>query len=85
MCHGITASRMESLSLPGRIQISAETARLLMDDNKGEWLTEREGGVEAKGKGHLVTYWAMPSRRPTKARNAASVSTDGLSGESELS
>lgn len=51
-----TASRMESTSLPGRIQISAAMAASL-----GERfvLTER-GEIEVKGKGPMTTYWLSP-------------------------
>ena len=55
-----TASRMESNSLPGKIQVSETTADLLRAANKGSWLLLREGGIEAKGKGRLVTYWIHP-------------------------
>ena len=55
-----TASRMESLGLPGVIHASEETAKILIDAGKGSWLTEREGGVEAKGKGVLRTFFVAP-------------------------
>ena len=52
-----TASRMESTSLPGRIQCSAATAALIADQDPQVPLAAREGGVEAKGKGHMRTSW----------------------------
>lgn len=67
-----TASRMESNSVAGRIQCSESTAKLLMEGGKGEWLSEREGGVEAKGKGRLRTWWV----KATFLRRSAS-SHDG--------
>lgn len=80
------ASRMESLSLPGKIQVSAQTARLLVAAMKGDWLTERIGGIEAKGKGTLESYWVTRSQgSSTRASLAASVSTDGYSAESVVS
>lgn len=52
-----TASRMESTSKKNFIQVSQETAKLLMRSKKGHWLKEREDVVKAKGKGELQTYW----------------------------
>jgi class 3 adenylate cyclase len=51
---------MESNGEPGRIQVSAATADYLIEAGKGAWLTEREGGVEAKGKGTMRTFWVEP-------------------------
>jgi class 3 adenylate cyclase/CheY-like chemotaxis protein len=48
-----TASRMESHSLPGRIQISAATRAALGDRFK----LERRGIIEIKGKGMMETYF----------------------------
>jgi len=52
-----TASRMESTGLRGKIQVSQETADLLISAGKNEWLTLREEKVVAKGKGEMQTYW----------------------------
>ncbi len=48
-----TASRMESQSLPGRIQVSAVTRAALGDRFK----LERRGLIEVKGKGTMETYF----------------------------
>lgn len=48
-----TASRMESQSLPGRIQISATTRAALGD----RFRLERRGIIEVKGKGMMETYF----------------------------
>ena len=48
-----TASRMESHSLPGRIQVSAATRAALGDRFK----LERRGIIEVKGKGMMETYF----------------------------
>jgi adenylate cyclase len=48
-----TASRMESQSLPGRIQVSAATRTALGDRFK----LERRGVIEVKGKGMMETYF----------------------------
>eukprot|EP00986_Skeletonema_menzelii_P002806 scaffold813_cov148-Skeletonema_menzelii.AAC.14 len=55
-----TASRMESTSIGGKIQVSAETAELIRLDRGGKWLVKRDGMVTAKGKGLLQTYWVEP-------------------------
>lgn len=54
-----TASRMESHGLPGRIQVTEDVYRRL----KSEFVFERRGEIEVKGKGRLVTY-LMSGRRP---------------------
>jgi class 3 adenylate cyclase len=52
-----TASRMESHGIVGRIQLSQETADLLIAAGKESWLKPREEKVVAKGKGEMQTYW----------------------------
>jgi class 3 adenylate cyclase len=52
-----TASRMESNGFAGKIQVSQETADLLIAAGKQHWLTPREDKIVAKGKGELQTYW----------------------------
>jgi len=58
-----TAARMESLGKAGMIQVSQETAMLIQDGGKGQWLRKRQDKVQAKGKGQLETYWINPSNR----------------------
>jgi len=48
-----TASRMESHSLPGRIQVSAPTRQLLGD----RFDFEPRGVIEVKGKGTMATFF----------------------------
>lgn len=48
-----TASRMESLSLPGKIQVTAATYSLLKD----KYRFEVRGAIEVKGKGEMTTYF----------------------------
>jgi class 3 adenylate cyclase len=52
-----TAARMESTGTPNMIQVSQETADLLLLAGKTRWMTRRAGMVQAKGKGKLQTYW----------------------------
>jgi PAS domain S-box-containing protein len=47
------ASRMESLGLPGKIQVTAVTKERLQD----KFLFEERGAIEVKGKGKMMTYW----------------------------
>jgi hypothetical protein len=54
---------MESTGLPGKIQLSANTAELIIRDGKSQWLTKRDTTITAKGKGVMQTYWAEPARR----------------------
>lgn len=50
-----TASRMESHSLAGHIQVGVETYRLLQADYK----FETRGNIEMKGKGQVETYFLL--------------------------
>ena len=61
-----TASRMESTSLPGRVQCSVAMAALVAAQlaGRGPALCVRTGGVEVKGKGHLETFWIGPADGP---------------------
>ncbi|TRY71119.1 hypothetical protein TCAL_02390 [Tigriopus californicus] len=52
-----TASRMQSRSLPGKIQISMETKMML--DVVGGFIIENRGAIEVKGKGMLDTFWLV--------------------------
>jgi hypothetical protein len=52
-----SASRMESTSVRGMIQLSSDTANLLIDSGKAHWIEPREDLVDVKGKGTMQTYW----------------------------
>ena len=69
-----TASRMESTSKKGRIQVSDDTARLLQSVGKGQWLIKRGETVQAKGKGDMSTYWLQVK---TSAASTVMTSTSG--------
>jgi class 3 adenylate cyclase len=55
------ASRMESTSEPGRIQMTVPTARLVQkqDNSLSYRLKRRAGAIEVKGKGIMKTWWLM--------------------------
>jgi guanylate cyclase len=55
-----TASRMESHGTPGQIQVTRETYELLRD----EFLLERRGTVDLKGKGETETWYLVGRRAP---------------------
>jgi class 3 adenylate cyclase len=54
-----TASRIESTGEAGRIQLSEETAELIIKAGKPHWVERRHQVVIAKGKGAMQTYWLM--------------------------
>jgi class 3 adenylate cyclase len=47
-----TASRMESLGIPGTIQVTAQTYERLRD----QFIFEERGIIPVKGKGEMTTY-----------------------------
>jgi class 3 adenylate cyclase len=73
-----TAARMESNGVIGRIQCSQETADELIAAGKPHWLTLREGGIEAKGKGRLQTYFIelMSAKSVATSRSASDEGTN---------
>jgi guanylate cyclase len=61
-----TASRMESHGEPGQIQITRETYALIRD----EFVCERRGSVQVKGKGEMET-WFLVGRQENQAAHGA--------------
>ena len=59
-----TASRMESTSAAGRLQISEDTHALVCGDVYFDW--EERGSVEVKGKGEMKTYFLVEETDPAK-------------------
>jgi len=53
-----TASRMESHGLPGRIQVSESTYRLIQDD----FVCVPRGVIQVKGKGELSTWFLVGAK-----------------------
>jgi hypothetical protein len=71
-----TASRMESTGLRDRIQVSQDTADLLIAAGKSKWVEPREEKVMAKGKGEMQTYWvAVGSSKQNNSDGDASTSS----------
>jgi len=75
-----TASRMESTGIKRKIQISQETAELIVAANHPNWVKPRNDIVVAKGKGEMQTYWLLPQRELTVS---VDTSTDRGSDDSE--
>jgi class 3 adenylate cyclase len=73
-----TTARVESTSLPGRVQLSKDTAELVMKGGKGHWLEERKDRVSAKGKGEIETYWLKAT---FYQQNATRSTTGSIVGE----
>eukprot|EP00934_Nitzschia_sp_Nitz4_P005383 Nitzschia sp. Nitz4//scaffold17_size182527//44169//48060//NITZ4_001838-RA/size182527-augustus-gene-0.14-mRNA-1//-1//CDS//3329539292//5373//frame0 len=65
-----SAARMETTSLRGRIQLSSDTADLIIDAGRGQWVELREDLVEAKGKGKMQTYWLKPEKQGVDTRKS---------------
>jgi len=66
---------MESTGEPDKIQVSQQTADLLIAAGKQSWLTPREEFVSAKGKGQLQTYW-LEKRNRNKSYKSNSTFSD---------
>jgi class 3 adenylate cyclase len=80
-----TASRMESTGLRDRIQVSQDTADLLIAAGKSKWLTPREEKVIAKGKGSMQTYWVAvgASNKSNSEGGTISESDDGTDANAD--
>lgn len=71
-----TASRMESNGVPNKIHISQETADELIAYGCESWVTEREGGIEAKGKGRMRSYFVnVPQAKSIAAKSSITMSS----------
>ncbi|CAJ1945036.1 unnamed protein product [Cylindrotheca closterium] len=66
-----TAARMETNGVKGRIHVSQATADALIASGKGSWLTKREGGITAKGKGEMQTYFVQRIGGTIKSGNTS--------------
>ena len=68
-----TASRMESTGQRNKIQLSADTAEILIKNGRTDWVAKRHDLVQVKGKGSMQTYWLLLK---TSSQSHAST-TDG--------
>jgi class 3 adenylate cyclase len=73
-----TASRMESTGLRDKIQVSQDTADLLIAAGKSKWVEAREEKVVAKGKGEMQTYWVAVGSSKNKSSDGETSSTVDL-------
>jgi adenylate cyclase len=71
-----TASRMESLSTPGEIQITRATYELL----KGEFVCRRRGTILVKGKGRMET-WYLVGPRPDDPGTERGIESEAAGSE----
>ena len=74
---------MESNGLPGKIQASQATAELIIAAGKGSWVTKRQEGVKAKGKGLMTTYWVNPQAKDDKTASSTNDSSVEIISELE--
>ena len=56
------ASRMETTSQPGRIQVSEPTALVLKESPLGNRVRRRAGLQDIKGKGQMKTFWLASNK-----------------------
>jgi hypothetical protein len=70
-----TASRMESISLSGRVQCSEASARILKDQAPDFPLRKR-GKVAVKGKGNMTTFWVGGATQTNEADKSTSMAYD---------
>lgn len=57
------AAKIESTGRKGRIHLSKETAKLLIDADKSNWVRTRDDLVSIKGKGEIQTYWFVVGKQ----------------------
>ena len=62
-----TCARMESSGVGNAIHISKDTADLLVNSGKKDWVEERTDVVNLKGKGQLKTYWLLTKKNDKQA------------------
>jgi class 3 adenylate cyclase len=75
-----TASRMESTSEKGQIQLSQTTADEVIARGKEHWLLPRQDKVVAKGKGEMQTYWLQLRPNKSSVTTSSSDTPPGGSG-----
>jgi class 3 adenylate cyclase len=77
-----TTARIETTGAPNHIHISSDTAKLIKDAGKLNWIQKRNEVVVAKGKGEMVTYWlVLRAHSSGSARSGSSHSSASESGD----
>lgn len=83
-----TASRMESTSIPGAVQISTATKELL-GHGLVQFKTRCRGNIKIKGKGNMITFWLegrkalLPSECSTRRASDGGMHRQNLPAISE--
>lgn len=73
-----TAAKMESSGMRDRIQISNETAEILMSSGKGHWTVPRDDTVVTLGNGEreMKTFWLQRGDGSTEDSDESSVADE---------
>jgi hypothetical protein len=74
---------MESSGKRDCIQVSQETAEILIDAGLGRWLIPREDPVSIMGKGEMKTYWLKGSHADGEVQHSSSRIAEGNVSQSE--
>jgi class 3 adenylate cyclase len=61
-----TAARIEGTGMRDRVHLSGDTAQLLIDAGKDNWVRKRAELVSSKGKGVMQTYWLQTPGQANK-------------------
>ncbi len=75
--HGVLIPLLfQSLGQRGKIQISQATANLIMEADRGHWMSPRKDKIMAKGKGLLTTYFVDPTKKRGSSVGSGSGETE---------
>lgn len=77
-----TAARLQTSGAPNMIHISKETADLVNEAGKSQWIEPRKDLVKAKGKGIMQTFWVkenLGSRKNRRSNFTHSIATESSS------
>jgi class 3 adenylate cyclase len=76
-----TTARIESTGKSNHIHLSSDTAELIKNAGKLNWLQKRDEVVYAKGKGEMETYWLVLRAHKSGSSRSGSSHTSDDSGE----
>ncbi len=79
-----TTARIESTGESNHIHLSSDTAKLIKDAGKANWLQKRDEVVFAKGKGEMETYWLVLRAHSGGSTRSGSSNTTDESGELDV-